>query len=237
VVHHARAGPASHWETRVSGGCLSAIGSNANDPNEPKVLGWTSCPPPPVSLVSPSSIHPDTCPTASIFRVVPISHMSLVSLIRWCCGDPVAAEITSLIRSPRSVFGRVVHGFEHIKSIGQLAVDDRDRPLSPVTIVHCGELELRRPAQAQTTTTKPPVSARGRGRSDSVSDRSESRSRSRSPPKGQTEDSDSEEEDRRRRERKKERRERREEKREKQERERKRDRKPREETEEELDAR
>ncbi|GFZ52201.1 peptidylprolyl isomerase [Saitozyma sp. JCM 24511] len=135
------------------------------------------------------------------------------------------------------VFGRVVHGFEHIKSIGQLAVDDRDRPLSPVTIVHCGELELRRPAQAQTATTKLPVPARGRERSDSVSDRSKSRSRS--PRRGRTEDSDSdsEEEDRRRRERKKERRERREERRERKERERRKDRKPREETEEELDAR
>ncbi|TYJ51642.1 hypothetical protein B9479_007776 [Cryptococcus floricola] len=44
------------------------------------------------------------------------------------------------------VFGRVVFGMEHIDAIGDLPTDDRDRPLSPVTIIHCGELELRRPA-------------------------------------------------------------------------------------------
>lgn len=41
------------------------------------------------------------------------------------------------------VFGRVVHGLEHIEAIGKLATDERDRPLSPVVVSRAGELELR----------------------------------------------------------------------------------------------
>jgi len=45
------------------------------------------------------------------------------------------------------VFGRVVSGFEHIQTIGRLPVDEKDRPISPVVISHCGELELRKPVK------------------------------------------------------------------------------------------
>lgn len=43
------------------------------------------------------------------------------------------------------VFGRVVRGFDDVvEKIAQVAVDDRSRPLSPVVISNCGELELRK---------------------------------------------------------------------------------------------
>ena len=43
------------------------------------------------------------------------------------------------------MFGRVVSGFEHVQTIGHLPTGEKDRPLSPVIISHCGELELRKP--------------------------------------------------------------------------------------------
>ncbi|OWZ52439.1 peptidyl-prolyl isomerase G (cyclophilin G) [Cryptococcus neoformans c45] len=80
------------------------------------------------------------------------------------------------------VFGRVVFGMEHVETIGQLSTDDRDRPLSTVTITHCGELELRRPP--------PEPRARSASVSSSFSDRfrSRSRSRSRSPSRNRSRD-------------------------------------------------
>lgn len=71
---------------------------------------------------------------------------------------------------------------EHVETIGQLSTDDRDRPLSTVTITHCGELELRRPP--------PEPRARSASVSSSFSDRfrSRSRSRSRSPSRNRSRD-------------------------------------------------
>lgn len=54
--------------------------------------------------------------------------------------------VLQLYDSDSSVFGRVIHGMEHIKTIGALPTDGKDRPLSPVIIAHCGELELRKQA-------------------------------------------------------------------------------------------
>ncbi|KAI9176005.1 hypothetical protein H9P43_006369 [Blastocladiella emersonii ATCC 22665] len=46
------------------------------------------------------------------------------------------------------VFGQVVHGEDVVRSIELSPVDDDDCPVDPVTIVHCGELELvRKPAK------------------------------------------------------------------------------------------
>lgn len=41
------------------------------------------------------------------------------------------------------VFGKVVKGFETIVAISKMPVDDKDRPLSLITIQHCGELERK----------------------------------------------------------------------------------------------
>ena len=85
-----------------------------------------------------------------------------------------------------SVFGRVIHNLELIQQIGKLEVDGKDRPISPVVIAHCGELELRRPAAPDGAGVGAGAGARddrpaaSRARSSS---RSRSRSRSRSPPR------------------------------------------------------
>ncbi|KDQ13468.1 hypothetical protein BOTBODRAFT_111338 [Botryobasidium botryosum FD-172 SS1] len=45
-------------------------------------------------------------------------------------------------------FGRVVYGYETIVKISELPVDAKDKPLQPVIISHCGELELKKKAGA-----------------------------------------------------------------------------------------
>ncbi|WVQ80969.1 hypothetical protein IAT38_003076 [Cryptococcus sp. DSM 104549] len=127
------------------------------------------------------------------------------------------------------LFGRVIFGLEHIEAIGKLSTDDRDRPLSPVTIIHCGELELRRP---------PPAAARPAGSVSASRSPSPKRRKSRKDSDSESSDADSDdsrERRRRRKERKRERKERKE--REKSERGEKKAKTPREETVEELDAR
>ncbi|KAF8224147.1 hypothetical protein L208DRAFT_498161 [Tricholoma matsutake] len=43
------------------------------------------------------------------------------------------------------VFGKVIKGYEVIKQVAEVLVDEKDRPLTPVVISNCGELELRKP--------------------------------------------------------------------------------------------
>lgn len=53
----------------------------------------------------------------------------------------------SLCSSPRgSIFGRVVSGLPLIQQLGNVPTSQKDRPLSPVVISNCGELELRKKA-------------------------------------------------------------------------------------------
>ncbi|BGP52081.1 hypothetical protein JCM10450v2_008052 [Rhodotorula kratochvilovae] len=75
------------------------------------------------------------------------------------------------------VFGKVVKGYEIIVAISKLPVDEKDRPISLVTVSHCGELE--RKSAAKPAPPPSPSIASSRSRSRSVS-RSPSRSRSRS---------------------------------------------------------
>lgn len=45
------------------------------------------------------------------------------------------------------VFGKVIRGYDDVvKRVAQVPVDDKDRPLSPVLVSSCGELELRKPS-------------------------------------------------------------------------------------------
>ncbi|KAL7009797.1 hypothetical protein EMMF5_000705 [Cystobasidiomycetes sp. EMM_F5] len=96
------------------------------------------------------------------------------------------------------VFGRIVgpKSLTVIQSIAKVSVDGKDKPLSPVQIIHCGELELRK---------KPDVAAAPpRGRSVSRTP-SQSSSRSRSPSRSGSSDasaSDTDEERRRKKKRK-----------------------------------
>ncbi|KAG6811208.1 hypothetical protein H0H92_008570 [Tricholoma furcatifolium] len=84
------------------------------------------------------------------------------------------------------VFGRVLRGFEIVQKIVALPVDAKSRPLMPVIISNCGELELRKPPAKPATdeATSKKKSSRRRSRSPSRSpsrSRSRSRSASRSP--------------------------------------------------------
>jgi peptidyl-prolyl isomerase G (cyclophilin G) len=50
------------------------------------------------------------------------------------------------------VFGKVIRGYDVVKQVAEVPVDEKDRPLSPVVISNCGELELRKPPGALTHT-------------------------------------------------------------------------------------
>ncbi|KAG5637965.1 hypothetical protein H0H81_002409 [Sphagnurus paluster] len=74
------------------------------------------------------------------------------------------------------VFGRVIRGYEVVQKIASLPVDAKDRPLTPIVISNCGELELRKAAG------DPPLLFMGRATSEKRrTGRSASVSRSRSP--------------------------------------------------------
>ena len=47
------------------------------------------------------------------------------------------------------VFGRVIRGFEVVRKIEAVPTGAKDRPVSPVLVSSCGELELRRPPPKQ----------------------------------------------------------------------------------------
>ncbi|OCF40756.1 hypothetical protein I317_05451 [Kwoniella heveanensis CBS 569] len=137
------------------------------------------------------------------------------------------------------VFGRVIFGLEHIEHIGKLQTDGKDRPLSPVVISHCGELELRKPpAKKARSPSVSSASDRSRSRSRSPSrDSRRRKSKSRKDSDTESEDDSDDSRERRRRKRKEKKRDRKDRKERGEKRGKDKDRKPREETEEELDAR
>jgi peptidyl-prolyl isomerase G (cyclophilin G) len=45
------------------------------------------------------------------------------------------------------VFGKVIRGFDDVvRKIAQVSSDEKDRPVVPVIVYNCGELELRKKA-------------------------------------------------------------------------------------------
>jgi peptidyl-prolyl isomerase G (cyclophilin G) len=89
------------------------------------------------------------------------------------------------------VFGKVIHGMEHIEAIGRLETDSKDRPLNKVIISHCGELELRKPpTQAVRRASTPPSS-------DSEDEREKERERRRRSKKEKKEETSEERRERR----------------------------------------
>jgi hypothetical protein len=45
------------------------------------------------------------------------------------------------------VFGKVIRGFDDVvREIAQVSSDEKDRPVVPVIVYNCGELELRKKA-------------------------------------------------------------------------------------------
>lgn len=62
---------------------------------------------------------------------------------------PLVYDIDTCAYTPGKhvVFGRVIRGFDDVVcKIAQVATDEKDRPVVPVTILNCGELELRKKA-------------------------------------------------------------------------------------------
>ncbi|CAE6446561.1 hypothetical protein ACGC1H_002898 [Rhizoctonia solani] len=82
------------------------------------------------------------------------------------------------------VFGRVVSGLDIVKQISEMPVDEKSRPLKPVVIASCGELELRKapPKPRDPTPESHPASpADSDSDHESTQRRKSRRSRSASP--------------------------------------------------------
>jgi len=63
-----------------------------------------------------------------------------------------------------------------IETISKVQVDSKDRPLTAIEVVHCGELELRKKAVPEQAAAEASTSKSGRKRSASVSSNASSRS-------------------------------------------------------------
>ncbi|KDN50589.1 hypothetical protein RSAG8_01087, partial [Rhizoctonia solani AG-8 WAC10335] len=72
------------------------------------------------------------------------------------------------------VFGRVVSGLDFIKQISEMPVDEKSRPLKPVVIASCGELEL---IKAPPKHRDPTPGSRSASPADSDSDHEKAQSR------------------------------------------------------------
>ncbi|KAA1467400.1 hypothetical protein DENSPDRAFT_812980 [Dentipellis sp. KUC8613] len=91
------------------------------------------------------------------------------------------------------VFGKVIRGYDEVvKKITEVPVDEKDRPTVPVTIVNCGELELRKRVSA------PPPKERAESEDASESESEPERKRHKRRHRSRTPD-DSDEEKRRKR--------------------------------------
>lgn len=77
-----------------------------------------------------------------------------------------------------TLFGRVVGptSMSVIETISRTQVDSKDRPLTAIEVVHCGELELRKKVVPQEQQAEASTSKSGRKRSASVSSNASSRS-------------------------------------------------------------
>ncbi|KAK5165344.1 hypothetical protein LTR04_001294, partial [Oleoguttula sp. CCFEE 6159] len=97
------------------------------------------------------------------------------------------------LNTKHTIFGHVVSGLPVLERIAKVDVDNKDRPLDPVLIAHCGELERRtRPAAQPSSTIQNTAQDRGREkqrrspsktRSPSFNDGAPQRSHAASPPK------------------------------------------------------
>ncbi|KAG9099976.1 hypothetical protein FRC06_004651 [Ceratobasidium sp. 370] len=75
------------------------------------------------------------------------------------------------------VFGRVVSGLDIVKQISKFPVDEKSRPLKPVVIASCGELELRKAPPKPREPTPESRSASATPSDDSDDDHRRSRSK------------------------------------------------------------
>lgn len=84
----------------------------------------------------------------------------------------ITLEPCSHLNGKHTIFGRLVSGEDVLEKIAKVEVDDNDRPLEPVLVSRCGELEKRKKPAAPAT--RPIVQSestnRGRRRKDNDSD-------------------------------------------------------------------
>ncbi|KAI6155343.1 cyclophilin-like domain-containing protein [Pisolithus tinctorius] len=76
------------------------------------------------------------------------------------------------------VFGRVIKGYEVVKKLAEVPVDEKYRPQLPIVIVKCGELELRRAGRSTDVGSKRSEKSSKRRRARSQSSGSERERRS-----------------------------------------------------------
>ncbi|EIN04910.1 hypothetical protein PUNSTDRAFT_92359 [Punctularia strigosozonata HHB-11173 SS5] len=79
------------------------------------------------------------------------------------------------------VFGKVIRGYEVVQKIAELPTDEKDRPLTPVVVVNCGELELRRKSTASKDEVAPKAESRKESDEEALRKHRRHDSRSRSP--------------------------------------------------------
>lgn len=68
------------------------------------------------------------------------------------CDSAIRADCTHT--GKHVVFGKVIRGYETVQKISDVSVDAKDRPLAPVVISNCGELELRTKSTADSPHSK-----------------------------------------------------------------------------------
>nr|POF00958.1 peptidyl-prolyl cis-trans isomerase 1 [Quercus suber] len=69
------------------------------------------------------------------------------------------------LNQKHTIFGRLVSGQDVLAKIATVAVDNGDRPLEPVLVAHCGELERRKKQKMKERSPQPsPALPDGRGR-------------------------------------------------------------------------
>lgn len=68
------------------------------------------------------------------------------------------------LNGKHTIFGRLLSGEDTLQRIAEVDVDKDDRPLEPVLISRCGELEKKKKKIAAPLDTPPPSQSRDRGR-------------------------------------------------------------------------
>lgn len=85
------------------------------------------------------------------------------------------------------VFGKVIKGQKVVEKVAQVPVDEKDRPLVPIVIANCGELELRRKVRRSVEAdTQPSYRSRKRSRSSEAEDRRHKKSKHKNKNKDET---------------------------------------------------
>ena len=97
----------------------------------------------------------------------------------------ITLESCPHLNGKHTIFGHLVSGQETLERIAKVDVDGNDRPLQPVLIARCGELERKKKAPAHASAIES-ADSNERGRKDHRRRASASRSPSRTAPRTET---------------------------------------------------